>query len=186
MNVHFTSTHINTICELNELAKKHGCRLYISAGNHRNSNSDAVNEIFEFLRDANDHENDLELTDDMIEELIDYYDFENAYFSADNVCFELLEGNKSHSLTYFLYEMGFYTDVNPYDKWQELSKEAEDWAFENFDSSYFYKETDKTIIRGFEGVDTTKVNVYREGMALKFFGDLVCDYLKEPRIEKVY
>ena len=26
---------------------------------------------------------------------------------------------------------------------------------------------------------------YRNGMALKFFGDLVCDYLGEPRIDRV-
>lgn len=29
-------------------------------------------------------------------------------------------------------------------------------------------------------------SVYREGMALKFFGDLVCDYLGEERIVRTY
>jgi len=44
-----------------------------------------------------------------------------------------------------------------------------------------------TIINGF-GNETKVVDyrVYREGMALKFFGDLVCDYLEEPRIVESY
>lgn len=29
-------------------------------------------------------------------------------------------------------------------------------------------------------------SVYREGMALKIFGDLVCDYLGEERIVRTY
>ena len=49
-----------------------------------------------------------------------------------------------------------------------------------------FKETADQRIHGFEGVDTSEINVYREGMTLKFFGDLVCDYLGEERIKEVY
>ena len=41
-----------------------------------------------------------------------------------------------------------------------------------------------TTIKGFDGLEHP--SVYREGMALKFFGDLVCDYLGEERIVRVY
>ena len=47
-----------------------------------------------------------------------------------------------------------------------------------------YRSFGETKVTGFPGQE--RPNVYREGMALKFFGDLVCDYLGEERIVRTY
>ena len=44
-----------------------------------------------------------------------------------------------------------------------------------------------TIIHGFGNEKRIEdFRCYRSGMAVKFFGDLVCDYLGEPRVNRVY
>lgn len=53
----------------------------------------------------------------------------------------------------------------------------------------FYENHLKTIadIYGFGNDNRIKdFRCYRPGMALKYFGDLVCDYLGEERICRVY
>ena len=52
------------------------------------------------------------------------------------------------------------------------------------DKVVLFARLDETVIKGFNGLEHP--NVYRAGMALKFFGDLVCDYLKEERIVRSY
>ena len=49
---------------------------------------------------------------------------------------------------------------------------------------YKYVSFSETKIKGFEKQEHS--NVCREAMALKVFGDLVCDYLGEERIVRVY
>ena len=181
MNVHFTSTHINTICKLNEIAKKHNCKLYISTSSQNFIQDEALDYIFDYLR-----ENDSELTEKLSDEIMEHFHFEDMFFTVDNVCFELLEGFKSNSLTYFEYEMGFSYMEDSYGLIYSLSNEAQEWVDDRLSDTYFYNNTDKSTIRGFNGIDTSDINVYREGIALKCFGDLVCDYLNEPRIEAVY
>ena len=75
--------------------------------------------------------------------------------------------------------------------WETVDDETQEWIDENCEDGWgtndysFYDDGDYTKVIGFKGVKT-KVNVYREGMAVKNFGDLVCDYLHEPRIIKNY
>lgn len=72
-----------------------------------------------------------------------------------------------------------------------LSKETEEFLEDNdYESSddggkrLLYVSFSETKIKGFDKQEHP--SVYREGMALKFFGDLVCDYLGEERIVRVY
>lgn len=182
MNVHFTSTHINTICELNEIAKKHNCKLYISTMSKNNVIDEPLLDIFEFLKD-----NDSGFTDEIGEEIRNHFSICDAFFSHDYVCFELLEGDKSHSLTYHEYEMGFSFDESLHNIYfNPLSDEAQEWIDNASLEDYFHENFDDTTINGFDGVDTKNIYAYREGIALKIFGDLVCEYLNEPKIERVY
>ena len=78
------------------------------------------------------------------------------------------------------------------EKWVLSWEKTEEWIrntltdeYIDKDEQYWSYETTDTVVRGFDGV-STYINVYREGMALKFFGDLVCDYLGEPRIIRTY
>ena len=52
------------------------------------------------------------------------------------------------------------------------------------DIRMLYRSFGETKVTGFP--EQEHPSVYREGMALKFFGDLVCDYLGEERIVRTY
>ena len=74
----------------------------------------------------------------------------------------------------------------------EISDKFSEFLFEDCTENYcdnFYASFNNapTIIRGF-GNENKIVDgrVYRSGMAVKYFGDLVCDYFGEPRIERTY
>lgn len=67
---------------------------------------------------------------------------------------------------------------------QKLDKHDE---FLDFDEYTLNFSSDATYIYGFGNKEPVKNHlVYRNGMALKYFGDYVCDYLGEPRIERTY
>lgn len=181
--------HIDTICQLKEIAAKHNCKIAIYVEDHNaHSSDDAISSILEHIMES-DH-----LSQEDIDSLTANYDFTNAHYTHDIVCFELIEpSGKETPFDRFTYHQMIYRQFNLgmeceyHESWDtELSEEAEKWADNNVDYDYFYKEYDQTDIKGFPGVDTSKTHVYREGMAVKFFGDLVCDYLGEPRIIKTY
>ena len=192
MTILLTPTHLDTIVQLIEIARKHDCQIFISTGAcHYPHMDEATQAIYEYCCDEKG------MPEDMREELDEKVDVDEASFLHEWICFELLEKapngfTRSNSLTYSSYEMELIgaADKDPWDG--ALSQKAEDWLSDHC-SEYnpylsgpmiFFDETDTTVC-GFKGVDT-KVNVYREGMAVKFFGDLVCDYLHEPQIKKVY
>ena len=105
--------------------------------------------------------------------------------------FELFDTtNKTHhTLSYY---QGTESIEYTLDYLEELSYEADsflennlvDWQSMDDDNLLISRSLDKTKVTGFPGQETPCV--YREGMALKCFGDLVCDYLKEPRIDRAY
>ena len=181
MNIEFTSAHMETLMELKALAEKHGCRITFGV----NSFAGVDPEFEEF--DG--------YTDEIYEELNDKGIFSNCVIYTTQFWFQFYDPNNKKIQHHFLeYSAGNQTvTYEPY-TFEELSKEAKEFLEENraeWDDNYLiddkvvlFKRLGGTTINGFEGLK--KPNVYREGMALKFFGDLVYDYLKEERIVRTY
>lgn len=184
MNVYFSSTHLQTLCDLKALAEKHGC--FISFG---------VNNYDGFIG----YEKFFDYSEDIIEELRDqgYFYTDTEKGSTSGFWFQLFDPNNNerhyHNLTYSSGWQAVEYELNDdVDDDNPLSKEAEEFLEDNtYDCSDCYGEKrslyvsfDDTEVNGFEGQEHP--NVYREGMALKFFGDLVCDYLGEERIVRTY
>lgn len=127
----------------------------------------------------------------IIEELQDKGEFLNQNYCKTSMFFELFDANNStyNILTYSDGEQSVY-----YKRYycEDLSAEAEaflednlvEWQTMNGDELLIYCRLGGTEVTGFPNQEHP--NVYREGMALKFFGDLVCDYLGEERIARTY
>lgn len=176
MNIFLSSVHINTLCKLKELAEKHNCR--INFGVNHNSGTEIDWDLLEEKTN---------LTDEIREELNKVFCFTNCYFDNTNYWFELYDKNNMtyNTLSFIEAQTSFtYDDCCLIDH-----EETEKWIEENMNDDYdhfFSCSNGETKINGFKGVKTDDVFVYREGMTLKFFGDLVCEYLDEERISEVY
>ena len=177
MNITFGPAHIRTLTKLNELAQKHNC--FISFGTNDYTSDPTIRDFAEYYPD---------LTEEIMQDIEDNLDIERCYDKSSSYWFELYDktNGKYNVLTYFEINMlitfddSSYSYFNISDTTNQFISENEAW------SNTLNVETNKQEIRGFKGVDTKDINVYREGMALKFFGDLVCDYLGEERIKEVY
>lgn len=178
MNVHFTSAHLQTLCELKSIADKHNCII--------NFGVDSLNDSEEV-----DFESFDGLTKEILEELDNKGKFENPKYNINWLWFELIDKNNNsyHALSY---REGEQSITYILDHLEELSYEADSflennlvcWQTMDDDELIITSRLDRTNMTGFPGQE--KPDVYREGMVLKFFADLVCDYLKEERIERVY
>ena len=130
-----------------------------------------------------------DLTEDICEWINDNLSINRAHDNSSNYWFELYDKNNEtyNILTYLDIDMLIeFDEPSSYDR-AHMPMDVDDWFMENESwSNAITVETAKQQISGFKGVDTSQINVYREGMALKFFGDLVCDYLGEERINEVY
>ena len=183
MHVMFTETHLETLCELKALAEKHNCS--IRFGVHNSSG---------FI----DYEKFIGYSKNIIEELQKHGVFCDGtqQGTLTDLWFELFDPNNAkryyHGLRYSkglqVVEYKFDDDI---DDDNPLSKEAEKFLEDNHykefadcEQKILYVSFSETKISGFEKQEHP--NVYREGMALKFFGDLVCDYLGEERIVRTY
>lgn len=180
MNLNFSTAHMQTLCELKELAEKHNC--YISFGT-RNSSGPALSNLV-LVKNG--------FTPDEIARL-DELEKNEEHFDDCCVWFELYDRNKlqENILTYYEMRTSFYYDqelqffgTNRKGRRTLRQKLQESEYAEGHFASYC---TSFTQIRNFEekGVKENHI-VYRPDMALKFFGDYVCDYLGEPRIKRVY
>ena len=183
MNLRLSSAHMETLVELIGIAKKHNCRICVHVGD-AHLFTDMIEEIGEFMVC---HKT---IDEVVFNELAENDLLSEAVLKHDYVRFELLEMAedgyfKANTMTYHVYDLSMDIGI---DTNLALSEKAEDWikanAWQDYEGMYryHYEETDK---QGFDGV-STYYDVYREGMALKFFGDLVCDYLQEPRIVRSY
>lgn len=181
MNIEFTSAHMQTLCELKELAEKHGCRITFGVDSWASVDP-------EFGGFAG-------YTSKIYAELDDKGIFSNGFTEVTRFWFQFHDpNNKERQYHYFEYSEGSQTIIYKLFSWEELSEKAEEFIEENRaewddastldDGVVLYANLGRTTIMGFDGLKHP--NVYREGMALKFFGDLVCDYLGEERIRRVY
>lgn len=181
MNIEFTNAHMETLCELKALAEKHGCRVTFGVDSWT-----GVDPEFEEFSNY---------TSKIHEELDDKGSFSNGVIDVTKFWFQFYDpNNKDRQYHYLEYSEGEQTITYELLSFEELSEEAENFIEENRadwcdnslidDEVVLFARLGGTTIKGFEGQEHP--SVYREGMALKFFGDLVCDYLGEERIVRVY
>lgn len=178
MNVHFISAHLQTLCDLKALADKHNCIINFGVDNYEGTEDIDFNYF-----DGS--------TKKIIKELNHKGKFENPKYNITHLWFELHDKNNNsyHALSYSEGEQSATYILNYL---EELSDEASAFLEDNLvswqsiedDELLITCRLDKTTMTGFPGQE--KPEVYREGMTLKFFADLVCDYLGEKRIERVY
>ncbi len=180
MNVYFSSTHLQTLCDLKALAEKHGC--FIRFGVNQENSVDVDFDKFD------------KATEKIIHELLNKGMFSQSVYNVTSMYFELFDNNNKtyHTLTY---NEGSQCTSYELDWADELSDEAISFLEYNLVEWQTIDDIDDTKLTIYCRLDGTKIagfpnqkhpSVYREGMALKFFGDLVCDYLGEERIVRTY
>ena len=182
MNIDFGQSHMETLSDLMKLAEKHNCRITFGFA------SSPEQEIDEDILKKNGFK------DEHIEEMKEKMTIDDAVSSFDKLWFELYDkNNKTHntmvfieSSTYFVLPRDDYYLIHgiSYDLENLLDEHDE---FCRSDEYVIHESYNPTVIHGFGNEGKIEdFRVYRSGMALKFFGDLVCDYLKEPRITRSY
>lgn len=185
MNVEFYSSHIDTLADLIKLAEKHNCR--INFGTYTSTEREIDEDILKKHK----------ITDELLEEMKIKMTINNSLSSFDKVWFELYDKNTNtyntmtyiESSTYFIveklreFEFRFEEDEPSEQLIEWLEENDENWDYEAYT---LHLQNNPTIICGFGNNRVEDYRVYRSGMALAFFSDLVCDYLKEPRINRVY
>jgi len=182
MNVVFGTAHLQTLKDLQELAEKHNCEIHF--GFDGNSSTDFDCELLS--------KNNIEDKVIKILESQTGLGISDVCCSNDKIWFELLDKNtgKYSTLSYCENYM-YFTFTDEYLDEEERDV-VEDFIYEELNEYYGSKYYGKfsycpTVIYGFGNKEKIEdFRVYRSGMALKFFGDLVCKYLKEPNIERVY
>lgn len=177
-SIDFYNSHVETICELKELANKHNCTIKFGVQNNFNPEL-GFSDCADFF------------PENILEDLEKCGNITKGWRNETRLWFELYDRNteRYNNLTYT--EGDYYIEYDRYYS-EEVTEETQDWIEENVadwsdpidDHLTFCKSFGDTYISGFNGAKTP--DVYREGMALKFFGDLVCDYLGEKRIERTY
>ena len=186
MNIDFCTPHAETLADLMALAKKHNC--VIRFGFYSNFEREVDRDILQ-------HHN---LTDELVEELYEKMEISDSASTFDKVWFELYDNSEKTSNTmaylcsdtYFVVKKDGEFDFRLED--EEPSEQLVAWL-EEHDEMYDYDaytislHHNPTVIYGFGNKGRIEdYRCYRSGMALKFFGDLVCDYLNEPRIQRCY
>lgn len=180
MNIEFYQSHMETLAELQKLAENHNC--VITFGFSSNFDREIDKDILKKRG----------FSDKVLAEMNELT-FEDTVTLFDKFWFNLFNKNdeSQHSMVYIESNTYFYYSADKND-YTELSEELIK-AFEEYDITGRIDEYtvnvcyNPTIIRGFGNEKKVEdYRVYRSGMALKFFGDLVCDYLNEPRIKRVY
>lgn len=183
MDIYFGSVHLQTLCDLEKLANKHNCFIHFGVNQH---NSEDV-----------DIETDFSLSPEIMQELNEKgnFDAEKMKYEATELWFQLFDNN-NNSYHRLMYIDGYERAVYTVDDLEKLSDEAEDvlesasgddYGYNPYcdpDIRMLYRSFEETKITGFP--NQKHPSIYREGMALKFFGDLVCDYLGEERIVRTY
>lgn len=186
MNIEFFNSHIETLTDLVKLAEKHNCKIHF--GFYSSSEREIDRDVAATVG----------LTDELLQEIYDKMTVADCASSFDKVWFELFDArnNTYNTMTYIESEIFFIVEMlsefdfrfdedtpsNELIEWLELHDRL--WSTE----SYTINEShNPTIIHGFGNEKRIEdFRCYRSGMVLKFFADLVCDYLGEPRIHRVY
>ena len=188
MNIDFGSSHMETLADLIKIAEKHNCTITFGVTTHGDRDID------EDVLKKNG------FTAELLKELKDKLEVKDAASTFDTVWFQLYETNTKtyHTMAYI--ENSTYAVIEKESENSFLFRDDDEAPsdeliakLEEFDELleigvYTINQSyNPTIIHGFGNKEKVEdFRVYRPGMALKFFGDLVCDYLKEPRIQRCY
>ena len=186
MNIDFCTSHMETLADLIKLAEKHNCKIHFgfSTSSEREIDEDIINRIG--------------LKDGLFEEMKDKMEIHDSASSFDRVWFELYDKTADSYSSMAYIESSTYFTVEKLSEWDfrfeedTPSEELIVWLEEHdelwdLDKYTIHESHNPTIIHGFGNKERVEdFRVYRSGMALKFFGDLVCDYLNEPRIARCY
>lgn len=192
MTAEFYSAHLDTLCELKALAEKHSCKL--SFGTRNDFSAEEL--------DSSDLKA-VGTPNKIIDKLISPYEYnltvEKVKVSCDELWFQLYDPNnenrKYHIMTYQQISVYFEVELDyNFDSYIKENEKFIEWCEENrvdcddYSDKFIFNLTDSpTTISGFGYKKTKKdYRVYRPGMALHYFTELVCKYLKEPMIERTY
>ena len=191
MTAEFYSAHLDTLCELKALAEKHGCKISFGARDNYSTEELDANDLLAVGVPS-------KIIDKLLNPFEYHFDVTDIRTSYDELWFQLYDPNneerKYHVMAYKQISVHFEVEPNyDFDSYIEGNEKFIDWCEENQvdwndDDKFIFNLTDSpTIINGFGYKKEKKdYRVYREGMALHYFTELVCKYLKEPMIERTY
>lgn len=183
------TNHLDTIEKLRRIADKHSYSIYITINN---GYAEDFNEL------SDEDMINVGVPKKIAKEFIKLFENNHTLFHYSYTFYTLELYSKkddtpikSNSLTFKMVD--FYFSVKEFKDLDDLkiSKGLREFldkkttyqelkgAFMSFDNC------DKTVVQGFKGLNPNDYPIYREGMAIKFFGDMVCDFLHEPRIEGI-
>lgn len=175
--------------DLQKLAKRHNCKISFGCCSNT-SNEEIDNDI---LRENG-------ATEEIIEKISSGWEYgisiNNIENTDEHIWFQLYnpEGNNQYNvMTYYENRTYFEVEFN-YDFDEDGNQDLANWLEEhnadwNYDKDKYIICLDNapTTITGFGYKNVHKdYRVYREGMALHYFTELVCNYLKEPMIKRTY
>jgi len=172
MNLSWGSAHFSTLCKLVELARKHDCTIGLYTLNINENEINGIPDYFKLSKKAE-------------AVLIDSSNVRNPLHKYCSVCLEL-QDNANHTINQFIFSDESFQGKISCDYELELISDEIKRELGIQENGFFeIEQLDHTVINGFNGIKKN-YGCYREGMVVEYFGDMVCDYLKEPRIKEVY
>lgn len=180
MNISFYTAHMDTLCDLKQMAEKHNCRINFGFDT---SSSEEMDE-------------DILIECGFKEELLGNLDscsIEGTCSGWSKVWFELYDKNNNsyHTLAYLnsycRFELELFDRYDCDEEFLEMLESHYDIDECGHDRFYCNFSDAPTIIHGFNNEGEVRdYRVYRSGMALSYFSDLVCEYLGEEKISRTY
>ena len=188
MNIDFCKSHMETLADLMKIAEKHNCTITFGVTTHGDR------EIDDDVLKKNG------FTAELLNEMYEKMEIKDAASTFDKAWFQLYEKDTETYHTMAFIENSTYAVIEKESENSFLFRDDDEAPsdelianLEEIDELYeigvytINQSYNPTIIHGFGNKEKVEdFRVYRPGMALKFFGDLVCDYLKEPRIQRYY
>ena len=177
MDVKFYENHLKTIADLQKIAEKHNMSIHFGFNSY---DTDEFN--VELLKACS--------VDEKVIQDLDRFNvtLNRVQYSSSKLWFELYdkEKGKYHTMSYI--EESEYFEIENYDGDCVSDEFVDFYENQEYEDMGFYSfHYAPTVIYGFGNDDRViDFRCYRPGMALKYFGDLVCDYLGEERICRVY
>lgn len=176
MEINFGEPHMRTLKKLNEMAEKNGCVIRFGF------NSEVSSDVDEDLISKKDKK--------VFKRLEFGFDPEQSSTDTSKVYFELdtKDGTCLISLVYAEKSTFFKLSDSDIEELEGGGVETEymDGSIEGNNGLFQYNDSPTTIwIKG-RKEPIKDYRVYRPGMALKYFSDIICEHFNEPQIEETY
>ena len=170
MDFNFLQTHIDTLSQLEAIAKRHGCHISFSTTAEADADIFDILDIIEISEEAHAF-----LEDHLPDSTVGAFSAIKFWLVDD------LTGTDSF-YEYAEYDVKGYLDE---EDWAEASDDVTNELESDYQDGYFQIRRTKETVSGFDG-SAAQGGCYRPDMALKYFGDMVCDKLNEPKIVAAY